>query len=86
MVSLCVLALLAWPLTWQRVLLIGLLIVGFLLLFPLELVRSFYALTLPYAVLTEILLIGVIGSVVLIAVWALLRRLDQRLQPDSRSG
>jgi cation-transporting ATPase E len=70
--SLCVLALLARPLTWQRVVLIGLLIGGFVLLFPLELVRSFYALTLPYAVLTEVLLIGVIGSVVLIAVWALL--------------
>ena len=86
MVSLCVLALLAWPLTWQRVLLIGLSIVGFVLLFPLELVRSFYALTLPYAVLTEVLLIGVIGAVVLIAVWGLLRRLDQGSQPDSRSG
>jgi cation-transporting ATPase E len=86
MVSLCVLVLLARPLTWRLVLLICLSIVGFLLLFPLELVRSFYALALPYTVLTEILFIGVIGAMVLIAVWGLLRRLDQRLQLDSRSG
>ena len=86
MVSLCVLVLLARPLTWRLVLLIGLSIVGFLLLFPLELVRSFYALALPYTVLTEILFIGVIGVMVLIAVWGLLQRLDQGQQPSSRSG
>ena len=40
--------LLAIPLTWRRILLVAAMIAGFVLLFPLPAVRSFYALELPH--------------------------------------
>jgi cation-transporting P-type ATPase E len=67
--SLCVLVLLALPLTWRRVLLVGLVIVGFVLLFPLASVRKFYALELPSDRIGLILAVAAAGSVVLIATW-----------------
>lgn len=45
--SLCVLVLLAIPLTWRRILLVGAVLPGFVLLFPIPAVRRFYALQLP---------------------------------------
>jgi cation-transporting ATPase E len=45
--SLCVLVLLAVPLTWRRILLVGAALAGFALLFPAPAVRRFYALQLP---------------------------------------
>jgi len=45
--SLCVLVLLAIPLTWRRILLVGVVTAGFALLFPVPSVRHFYALDLP---------------------------------------
>jgi cation-transporting P-type ATPase E len=69
--SLCVLVLLALPLTWRRVLLVGLVIIGFVLLFPLASVRKFYALELPSDRIGLILAVAAAGSVVLIATWLL---------------
>jgi cation-transporting ATPase E len=77
MVSLTVLVILAQPLTWRRVVLVGLMIVGFVLLFPIESVREFYDLELPSDVLTGTLLIGVVGVAVLAGGWEVSRRLGR---------
>ena len=77
MVSLTVLVILAQPLTWRRVLLVSLMIVGFVLLFPIEYVREFYDLRLPRDVLVETLLIGSLGVVVLAGGWEVSRRLGR---------
>jgi cation-transporting ATPase E len=75
MLSLCVLVILALPLTWRRAVLVGLMIVSFVLLFPSSAVRRFYALELPADVLGATILIGIAGIVLLVATTALLRRL-----------
>jgi cation-transporting ATPase E len=75
MLSLCVLTILALPLTWRKAVLVGFMIAGFVLLFPFAVVRKFYALQLPSGLLPETILIGVAGSVTLIATTVLLRRL-----------
>ena len=77
MMSLTVLVILAQPLTWRRVVLVGLMIVGFLLLFPIESVREFYDLKLPSDVLTGTLLIGFGGVAVLAGGWEVSRRLGR---------
>jgi cation-transporting ATPase E len=74
-VSLCVLVILALPMTWRRALLVGLVTAGFVLLFPIPSVRTFYALELPNDVLVQVLLIGTAGLAVLAGGWALSRRL-----------
>jgi cation-transporting P-type ATPase E len=61
MLSLCVLVLLAVPLTWRRVVLICAMVAGFTALFPIQAVRRFYALELPRSYLWVTLLIGVAG-------------------------
>jgi cation-transporting ATPase E len=76
MMSLCVLVILASPLTWRRTLLVALMIAGFVLLFPVPSVRDFYALKLPSDVLTETLVIGFVGVAVLGGGWELSRRLN----------
>jgi len=76
MMSLCVLVILAAPLTWRRTLLVALMIVGFLLLFPIPSVRDFYELKLPSDVLTETLVIGFVGVAVLGGGWELSRRMN----------
>ncbi len=77
MMSLTVLVILAQPLTWRRVVLVGLMIVGFVLLFPIESVRDFYALHLPHDVLVGTMLIGFAGVAVLAGGWELSRRLGR---------
>ena len=77
MMSLTVLVILAQPLTWRRVVLVGLMIVGFVLLFPIESVRDFYDLRLPHDVLVETLLIGFAGVAVLAGGWEVSRRLGR---------
>ncbi|HKF92527.1 MAG TPA: HAD-IC family P-type ATPase [Acidimicrobiia bacterium] len=77
MMSLCVLVILAQPLTWRRVVLVGLMIAGFALLFPNESVREFYDLKLPSDVLTGTLLIGFVGVAVLAGGWEVARRLGR---------
>jgi cation-transporting P-type ATPase E len=77
MMSLCVLVILAAPLTWRRTLLVALMIAGFLLLFPIESAREFYELEPPSDVLTETLIIGFAGVAVLGGGWELSRRLNR---------
>jgi len=71
--SLCVLLLLAIPLTWRRLVLVAAMVAGFVLLFPLPAVRRFYELDLPPAYLTGTLPIAAAGAVALTACWLLLR-------------
>ncbi|HEV7678829.1 MAG TPA: HAD-IC family P-type ATPase [Candidatus Dormibacteraeota bacterium] len=74
MLSLCVLVFLALPLTWRRALLIAVMVLSFLVLFPIAAVRTFYALELPGAVMVQTMLIGVGGIAALITILLLLRR------------
>ncbi|MBO0833969.1 MAG: HAD-IC family P-type ATPase [Actinobacteria bacterium] len=74
--SLCVLVLLAIPLTWHRLVLVAALIGGFALLFPLAIVRRFYELQLPSSYLTSTLPIAAVGVAALTGGWLLLRHRD----------
>ena len=73
-VSLCVLALFAIPLTWRRSLLLIAACAGFALLFPLPAVRTFYQLGLPRGALGGTLVIAALGAAALAGFWALSRR------------
>ena len=72
--SLCVLALLAMPLTWRRIALLAAALAGFALAFPVPIVRTFYALELPHDALGGTLLIAALGTAALTGFWALSRR------------
>jgi cation-transporting ATPase E len=72
--SLSVLALLAMPLTWRRITLLGAALAGFVLLFPVPAVRSFYALELPPGQIGSTLLIAALGASALTGLWVLSRR------------
>jgi cation-transporting P-type ATPase E len=72
--SLCVLVLLAVPLTWRRIVLVGAVLAGFALLFPVPVVRRFYALQLPHSGLATMLIIAALGAAALAAFWVLSRR------------
>ncbi len=74
MLSLAVLVLVALPMTWRRLLIVAGVATGFVLLFPLAAVRSFYALQLPTTVLAATFLIALAGVVVVVAVWIVSRR------------
>jgi len=71
--SLCVLVLLAAPLTWRRIVLVGAVLAGFVLLFPLPAVRAFYALQLPRSELGT-MLAAAAGAAALACFWVLARR------------
>ena len=83
--SLCVLVLLAIPLTWRRVLLVGAALAGFIVLFPLRVVRGFYALELPRSGLAVTLLIAGIGVAALAGLWTISHRRGRRPRPAARS-
>ena len=72
--SLCVLVLLAIPLTWRRIVLVGAALAGFALLFPLPAVRRFYALELPRGELGLTLLIAALGATALTGFWIITHR------------
>jgi cation-transporting ATPase E len=72
--SLCVLALLAMPLTWRRIALLVAALAGFVLLFPVPVVRRFYALELPHRAIGSTLLIAALGAAALAGFWILSRR------------
>jgi len=74
MLSLCILVMLALPLTWRRAMLVAAMIVGCVLLFPFAVVRTFFDLALPTDVLGATLLIGVAGVAVLVVTSEVLRR------------
>jgi cation-transporting ATPase E len=86
MASLCVLVILALPLTWRRAVLVAAVVAAFVLLFPVAPLRNFYALTLPHRVLGDTLLIGGLGVAVLAGGWELSRRLGQGPAAALRSG
>ena len=72
--SLCVLALLAMPLTWRRIALVVAALAGFVLLFPVPAVRTFYKLELPQGAIGSTLLIAALGAAALAGFWLLSRR------------
>ncbi|HEX9528187.1 MAG TPA: HAD-IC family P-type ATPase, partial [Streptosporangiaceae bacterium] len=72
--SLCVLVLLAIPLTWRRILLVAGVVAGFVLLFPVPAVRRFYSLELPHGDLGVTLLIAALGTAALAVFWVLAGR------------
>jgi cation-transporting P-type ATPase E len=72
--SLCVLALLAMPLTWRRIALLAAALAAFVLLFPAPAVRRFYALELPRGAIGSTLLIAALGAAALTGFWVLSRR------------
>ena len=72
--SLCVLVLLAVPLTWRRIMLVGALLAGFVLLFPVPAVRRFYELQLPHSGLATTLAAAALGAAALGAFWVFSRR------------
>jgi hypothetical protein len=61
--------------TWRKLLLMGLVILGVVLVYPVGPVRAFLALELPHEVLGATVLIGVAGIAVLVTGWQLSRRL-----------
>jgi cation-transporting ATPase E len=69
--SLCVLALLAMPLTWRRIALLVAALAAFILLFPVPFVRNFYALELPRRAIGGTLLIAALGIAALMGFWVL---------------
>jgi cation-transporting P-type ATPase E len=75
--SLCVLALLATPLTWRRIALLIAALAGFALLFPVPAVRHFYSLELPHGEIGSTLLIAALGAATLAGFWAVSRRLGR---------
>jgi cation-transporting ATPase E len=74
LLSLCVLALLAIPLTWRRIALLVAAAAAFVLLFPVPAVRNFYALALPHGGIGSTLLIAALGAAALTGFWVLSRR------------
>ena len=72
--SLWVLVLLAAPLTWRRIVLVGAVLAGFALLFPVPAVRRFYALQLPRGELATTLVAAAAGAAALAGFWVLSRR------------
>ena len=72
--SLCVLALLALPLTWRRITLLVAALAAFVLLFPVRAVRTFYKLELPHGAIGSTLLIAALGVAALAGFWVLSRR------------
>ena len=72
--SLCVLVLLASPLTWRRILLVGSVVGAFALLFPAQGLRRFYALEVPASGLWITMLIAALGVAALVGFWMLGRR------------
>ena len=73
LLSLCVLALLAIPLTWRRIALLTAAAAAFVLLFPVPAVRHFYALALPHGAIGSTLLIAALGAAALTSFWILSR-------------
>lgn len=88
MLSLSVTALLALPMTWRRALLIAAVLLGFVLLFPVRFIRTFYALSFPHEGLALFLLIGAAGIAALVAYWFISSRLGRApvdVEPATRA-
>ena len=86
MLSATVFVIVALPLTWRKAVLVVSVVAGFVSLFPIRAVRSFYALQLPTKDLGMTLVIGVCGIVLLITVWAIIRRVDKNRALGTKQG
>jgi cation-transporting P-type ATPase E len=86
MLGLCVLAIVALPMTWRRAMLVGSVMAGFALLFPIAPVRKFFALDLSTDVITPTLLIGFAGIALMITAWEASRRLGRSLAVEAQEG
>ena len=84
--GLFVLAILARPLTWRRLLLVASMVAAFGALFPLAAVREFYALALPEAVLWQTLAIGALAGLSLLALLTASARLGRGPEAALRAG
>jgi cation-transporting ATPase E len=84
-VSLCALVLLAMPLTWRRIVLVGAVAAGFVLLFPVPAVRHFYALQLPRGKIGETLLVAALGAAALAVFWLISHRPAGAAANDDRN-
>jgi cation-transporting ATPase E len=84
--GLCVLSILALPLTWRRAVLVAAMIAAFLALFPLGPIRDFYALALPHDVLGAVLAIGLLGAAALVALVVVSARLGRGPAAALRTG
>jgi cation-transporting ATPase E len=85
--GLTVLTILAVPLTWRRIALLGLLIAAFALLFAIPALRRFFALELPSHSLWIMLLISIAGGILVAAIWfAAGRRKVQRVAVAARGS
>ena len=84
--SLCVLTILALPLTWWRVALVATMIAGFALLFPIAWARDFFALELPHETLAATLAIGAAGAVALLLTLVVSARLGRGPLAALREG
>lgn len=84
--SLFVLTLLAIPLTWRRILLVGAMIAGFALLFPAPVVQTFYELKLPKGMLATNLTIVALGIAALLGFWLTFRRQSGWASRSNRTG
>ena len=82
--SLCVLVLLAAPLTWRKIVLVGAVLAGFVLLFPVPAVRRFYELQLPASGLATTLAVAALGAAALTGFWILSRRRGRGPPPAVR--
>jgi len=71
--GLTILTLLAAPLTWRRVLLIGAMIAIYVLVFPVPGIRKFFALELPSHSIWILALTAAAGVILLVAIWFALR-------------
>ena len=84
--SVCVLALLATPLTWRRIALLGGVVAATVLLFPVSAIRSFYALELPHSEIGVTLLIAALGAAALTGFWVLSGRAARAAYGPPGSG
>jgi hypothetical protein len=76
--------LLAVPLTWRRIVLVGAMLAGFVLLFPVPAVRRFYELQLPHSGLATMLAVAALGAATLTGFWILSRRRGRGPPPAVR--
>ncbi len=71
------LVLLAMPLSWLKITLVGAALAGFALLLPVRAVRGFYVLELPRGELGITLLIAALAAAALVGFWVISRRIGR---------
>jgi cation-transporting ATPase E len=83
--GLTILTLLATPLTWRRVTLLGAMIVAFALVFPVPAIRQFFAVELPSHSFWILVPTSAAGAILLAGIWVAVRRhTGDRIGAESR--